>query len=47
MYNAVKAVWRYISKHHEECGVALFVVPVLFVVFALISIGYGLIWMVR
>jgi hypothetical protein len=41
----MKAVWQYIKKHHEEYGVALFVVPALLVVFALISIGYGLAWL--
>ena len=32
--DGVKAVWRYIEAHHEELGVALFVLPPLLLVAA-------------
>jgi hypothetical protein len=41
----MKAAWQYIEKHHDEYGVALFVVPVLLVGLAVISIGCGLAWL--
>lgn len=45
MRNALKVVWQYIKRHHDEYGVALFVMPMLLVVFALVSIGYSLAWL--
>ena len=33
----MKSVWKYIEAHHEEYGVALFIVPVLVVVLMAIS----------
>jgi hypothetical protein len=41
----MKAFWRYIRKHHEEYGVALFLVPMLLVVFAVAGICYGVAWL--
>ena len=41
----MKAVWRYIERHHGDYGVALFIVPALLVVLVVISIGYGLAWL--
>jgi hypothetical protein len=41
----MKAAWQYIEKHHDKYGVAHFVVPVLLIAFALISIGCGLAWL--
>jgi len=34
-------IWKYIETHHEEYGVALFVVPPLAVVCVVIGVGYA------
>ena len=38
----MKGVWKYIEAHHEEYGVALFIIPVLLCALAAIGAGYGL-----
>ncbi|WP_275685802.1 hypothetical protein [Scleromatobacter humisilvae] len=35
-------IWAYIEAHHEEYGVALFVLPVLLLTFVLGAAAYGL-----
>jgi hypothetical protein len=42
LQKGMKAHLRYIEKHHEEYGVALFILPMLLVVMVVISIAYGL-----
>ncbi|MDB5871183.1 MAG: hypothetical protein JWQ07_625 [Ramlibacter sp.] len=37
-------VLMYVEEHHEEYGVALFVIPVLLGAFALVSVGCVLCW---
>jgi hypothetical protein len=34
--------WSYIERHHEDFGVALFVIPVLLLALLLGGIGYGM-----
>ena len=34
----MKAIWRYIEAHHEQWGIALFILPVCLVVFVLIVV---------
>ena len=36
----MNTLWRYVEEHHEEYGVALFIVPVLLVVLTVVSIGW-------
>jgi Tfp pilus assembly protein PilX len=43
----MKKVWAYIKRHHEEYGVALFVVPVLLIVLALIFVGDVFAWLFK
>lgn len=43
----MKAVRRYIERHHANYGVALFIVPAFLIVLAVISVGYGLAWLFR
>ena len=38
----MKAAWRYIEEHHDEYGVALFIVPALLCALAVTGIGYCL-----
>lgn len=45
MAKYMRAIWRYIETHHEQYGVALFVVPALLAAVALISLAYGLAWL--
>lgn len=39
--------WRYIEVHHEEFGVAMFVLPALLAGMALVGAGYGISWLVH
>jgi hypothetical protein len=34
---AMKSLCRYVDEHHEEYGIALFIVPVLLVTFVVVS----------
>jgi hypothetical protein len=43
----VKRLCNYIEHHHEEYGVALFVMPVLVAGFALFSIGCCVAWAIQ
>ena len=43
----MKAAWKYIEEHHEQYGVALFVIPVLVCAFAVTGLGYFLAWVLQ
>jgi hypothetical protein len=43
----VKRFCNYIEHHHEEYGVALFVLPVFLAAFALLSIGCCVAWVIE
>ena len=35
-------LWNFIEKHHEDFGVALFVLPCLLTVFAVAGVAFGI-----
>ena len=41
----MKAAWKYIEEHHEEYGVALFIMPVLLCACAVVGVGRFLAWL--
>ena len=41
----MRAAWRHFEKHHDEYGVALFIMPVLLIALTGIGIGWGLAWL--
>ena len=36
----MRAVWKYIEEHHQDYGIALFIVPVLLLAGGLAGVGY-------
>jgi hypothetical protein len=44
---SMKAICRYIEVHHEEYGVALFIVPPLLAVLMLVGVVDGLAWLLQ
>jgi hypothetical protein len=44
---SMKAICRYIEVHHEQYGVALFIVPPLLAVLMLIGMVDGLAWLLQ
>ena len=43
----MKAAWKYIETHHEEYGVALFIIPVMLCACAVSGVGYFLAWVLQ
>ncbi len=43
----MKAAWKYIQEHHEEYGIALFIVPALLCALAAIGAAYGPTWLLQ
>jgi len=43
----MKAAWKYIEDHHEEYGVALFIIPVLLFACAVTGVGIFLSWLMQ
>lgn len=45
--NVMNRIFQHLEAHHEEYGVALFILPVLVVSCAAIGIAHGLAWVFR
>ena len=43
----MKVAWKYIEDHHEDFGVALFIVPVLLFAGAVTGVGFLLSWLMQ
>jgi hypothetical protein len=43
----VTAAWKYIEEHHEQYGVALFVIPMLVCALVVTGVGYCLAWVLQ
>jgi len=40
-----RSLWRYVESHHDDLGVALFVVPVVLVAFLFTETAYAIRWL--
>jgi hypothetical protein len=40
-------LWQYVETHHEELGIALFVIPALLVGLAVAAVGYAIAYLLH